>query len=37
MGTEGEQIRVTDISKSKVEEEEGIVGKVMVEARIKNY
>jgi clan AA aspartic protease len=36
MRTEAEKIRVTDISKSKVEEEEGIMGKVVVEAKIKN-
>ena len=40
MGTEAEEIRTLDldISKSKFgEKEEGIMGKVMVEARIKNY
>ena len=39
MGTEAEKIRVTDIniSKSKGEEEEGIMGKIMVKAKMKNF
>jgi predicted aspartyl protease len=37
MGAEAEKIRIVDISKSKGEKEGGIMGKVMVEAKIKNY
>ena len=39
MGTEAEKIRVTDISisKGKGEEEEGIMGKVVVKAKMKNF
>ena len=37
MGTEAEQINIVDISKSKGGKEEGIMGKVMVEAKMKNF
>jgi len=37
MGTEVEKIRIADISKSKGEEEEGTLGKVMLEAKMENF
>lgn len=37
MGTEAEKIRIVDIVKSKGEKEEGIMGKVVVKAKMKNF
>ena len=37
MGTEAEKISVIDIRKSKGEEEEGVMGKVVVKAKMKNF